>query len=97
MSNISIFRNAASATPTASTGSATRLDVLRLRAQEAVGGWLTRLGVPGAVQPWEYTDALTGQHVQVRTSALFTILTINGRDYYFSRLTGRFDGTGQMV
>ena len=58
-------------------------------------GWLMEsLGVPGAIQPFEIYDELTGQHVKVRVSARFTVIQVNGRDYYFYRYTGRFDGTG---
>ena len=58
-------------------------------------GWLMeRLGVPGAIQPFEMQDELTGQHIKVTVSARFTVVQVNGRDYYFYRYTGHFDGTG---
>ena len=58
-------------------------------------GWLMkRLGVPGAIQPFEIHDELTGQHVKVKVSSRFTVIQVDGRDYYFYRYSGRFDGTG---
>ncbi len=58
-------------------------------------GWLMeRLGVPGAIQPFEIHDQVTGQHVVVTVSARFTVIQVNGRDYYFYRYSGKFDGTG---
>ena len=59
-----------------------------------LGGLLNRMGVPGAIQPFETHDALTGQHIKVTVSARFTKIQVDGRDYYFYRLTGGFDGTG---
>lgn len=92
--NVSAFR------PRVSSASATGRNWwpnLRLRMDEALGRWLNRHTVPGAVQPMTYRDELTGQSVEVAVSALYTVLTINGRDYYFRRLSGRFDGTGQSL
>jgi hypothetical protein len=42
----------------------------------------------------ETIDGVTGQKVAVSVGDLFVRLSIDGRDYYFDRLTGRFDGTG---
>lgn len=64
------------------------------RLREAIGGALNRIMVPGAVRPMVYDDPVTGDRIQVNTDSLFTVLTVNGRDYYFKRLSGRFDGTG---
>lgn len=54
---------------------------------------INKLGVPNIIQNWEYEDKLTGQKIKIKTSFLFTILTIDRRDYYFYRLSGGFDGT----
>lgn len=83
-----------SVTPTAT---ATRRDILAGRARETIHRLLNRLGVPGAIQPMQHRDALTGQRIDVHVGVLFTRITINGRDYYFDRVTGRFDGSGQRV
>lgn len=52
------------------------------------------LGLPGAVADVVIDDPVTGQHVEVRRSIFFTRISINGRDYYFTRFGGKFDGTG---
>jgi hypothetical protein len=61
-------------------------------------GWfcrlLNRLGVPGAVQETAIEDGLTGQSIHVHVGVLFTRISVNGRDFYFHRLSGRLDGTG---
>lgn len=51
-------------------------------------------GAPGAIREVDLKDALTGQEVSVTVGATYVRLTVNERDYYFDRLTGRFDGTG---
>ena len=80
--------------PQAAAAGATWLDIARGRLRVAVGGFLNRVRVPGAVQPVDVTDNVTGQCLSVAVSALYTRITVNGRDYYFDRITGRFDGTG---
>ena len=80
-----------SSTPT--TG-ATKWQIWKTRLRINLGMLLNRGRVPGAIQPFKYDDLLTGQRLEVRLTPLFTILTVNNRDYYFWRISGRFDGTG---
>lgn len=42
----------------------------------------------------ELKDDLTGQHISVTVGGAYVRLSVNGRDYYFDRLNGQFDGTG---
>ena len=53
-----------------------------------------RLGFPTILRPFDLTDEMTGQRISLRVGLLFARLTVNDRDYYFRRFTGRFDGTG---
>ena len=55
---------------------------------------LNSFGLPGGIRDTTITDELTGQYIEVMVGVLFTRLSVNGRDYYFRRLSGRFDGTG---
>lgn len=55
---------------------------------------MTAVGIPGAIKSMQITDVLTDQHIEVRVGHLFVRLSVNGRDYYFDRITGKFDGTG---
>jgi hypothetical protein len=73
---------------------ATAFDIARSRVRAGVGRLLNKLGVPAAIKPMEVTDAITKQHVAVAVDDLFVRVSVDGRDYYFDRLTGRFDGTG---
>src|SRR5215472_15581101 len=64
------------------------------RAKEALGRMMRSAHVPGFVKDVTYQDPLTGHHIEIRANVLFTRISVDGRDYYFSRFSGRFDGTG---
>jgi len=51
------------------------------------------LGLPPFIRDFHYHDLLTDQVIRIETGKLFTIVTVNGRDYWFDRF-GRFGGTG---
>jgi hypothetical protein len=58
-------------------------------------GWiLNKLGLPGFVGDADYRSQKLHAHVRVRRKRLFTIVSVNGLDVYFRRLTGRLDGVG---
>ena len=57
-------------------------------------GWVMNLaGFPGWVRECSYRSHL-GVQVDVRISFLFTVVTVNGVDIYFYRLSGQIDGVG---
>jgi hypothetical protein len=76
------------------SGGATRCDRLKLRFKEVAARLFDRLGIPGFVRSMTLKDEVTGQTISVQTGHLSTRISIDGRDYYFDRLSGRFDGTG---
>lgn len=78
-------------TPTEVAG---RISRWKFGIKEWIGRILNRLGVPGAIQDAVIDDGFTGQHVSIQVGTLFTRISVNGRDYYFRRMSGRFDGTG---
>lgn len=80
----------------APTFAATRWDIWACRLRAVVGGALNRMRAPGAVQPLAYEDPVTGDRIGVSVDSLFTVLSVNGRDYYFSRMSGEFSGTGMQ-
>ena len=49
------------------------------------------------IKPFVYHDKVTGQTISLKKSSYYTILSIDGRDYYFNRETGEFDGPGRMA
>jgi hypothetical protein len=71
-----------------------RLRVWKGRVKEGFCRFLNKIGIPGAVRDVSVHDPLTGQSVRVHVGTLFTCISVNGRDYYFHRLSGRFDGAG---
>ena len=51
-------------------------------------------GLPGIVRECEYYSESLGVTVGVRMNPRFTVITVNGVDVYFYRLTGYIDGVG---
>ncbi len=74
---------------------ASRAAIISTRLKEVLCRLLNWLGAPGVIKPLQYDDPLTGMVIEIRVGVLFTRLTVDGRDFYFHRLSGRFDGTGQ--
>jgi hypothetical protein len=70
---------------------------LRSAAYEYAHHLLNRLGVPGAIRTMRHHDPLTGHAFAVHVGLYYTTVTVDGRDYYFDRLTGAFDGTGSSI
>ena len=62
-----------------------------------LGRILEWFGYPGLVAPGEYRGARDGQTLSVRTSRYYTILHVDGTEYYFLRRSGRFDGIGALT
>jgi hypothetical protein len=49
------------------------------------------------IQPFQYKDLVTKNKIRVSVSPYFTKLTINEREYYFEKETGKFDGTAMPM
>lgn len=67
---------------------------LRLRLRVLAGKLYELAGVPGIVRDCDYTATVCDARIRVRARELFTIITVNGLDIYFHRLTGGIDGVG---
>ena len=80
--------------PSPASESSSRLDVWWGRVRQWLGRTANALRYPAVVQPMEISDPVTGCSIEIRVGSLFTVISVDGRDYYFKRLTGRFDGTG---
>jgi hypothetical protein len=58
-------------------------------------GWLANLaGYPCVVREGQYASEAHGVSVRVRASNIYTVITVNGVDVFFYRLSGRIDGVG---
>ncbi len=61
-------------------------------------GWaLNTAGLPGFVRDCNYRATTSDSQVSVRRSRLFTIVTVNGLDIYFNRVTGFIDGVSTTI
>lgn len=77
-----------------SAENASRLDILKSRISQYVGELLGRVRVPGVIASTTVNDSFSGQRLEIRVGTIYTRISVNGRDYYFGRLSGKFDGTG---
>jgi len=58
------------------------------------GRLLAALRFPGIVVAQSYEAEVTDARGRVSLSPLFSVVSVNGLDIYFHRLTGRIDGVG---
>ena len=70
------------------------LSHLRLSLREWTGRLLNLAGVPGLVRDCDYYAGICDAHIKVRRGDLFTVVSVNGLDIYFHRLSGAIDGVG---
>ncbi len=80
--------------PRSPENGATRINKALTMLRLTIGRILARFGFPGAVGDADILDELTGQNIRIRVGPLFTCIKANGRDFYFCRFPGRFDGSG---
>ena len=59
-----------------------------------LGKLLTLLRVPGIIVNQSYNAEIARARVRVHLGPLFSVVTVNGLDVYFHRLTGKIDGVG---
>ena len=81
----------------AAKGGATFVQIVIARCKQSFGVGLNKIGFPGFIKPITLKDETTGQNIDVSVDGLFVCLSVNGRDYYFDRITGKFDGTGSST
>jgi hypothetical protein len=67
---------------------------IRLGLRSFWGNTFNLLWFPGFVRNCDYQASVCDASVTVRTRDLFTVVTVNGLDIYFHRLTGKIDGVG---
>ena len=77
-----------------SVENASRLDILKSRVRQYLGMILGRVQVPGVIASTTIYDSFSGQKLEIKVGVICTRISVNGRDFYFSRLSGKFEGTG---
>lgn len=64
---------------------------------ERLGWVLEKLHSPAKIKEFEYVDATTNKTVYLSTGTRYSVLHVDDKQFFFSRLTGRFDGTGTLL
>ena len=65
---------------------------MKLVLKSWIGALLNRFGVPGFVRYTIYSNPAAGVRVLVQCYRLFSVISVNGVDVYFHRITGKIDG-----
>ena len=69
------------------------LDTLR----DVYGRLLEWMHVPAKIREFEYVDPVTNETIYLSTGARYSVLHVGGKQLFFSRRTGEFDGTGSSL
>lgn len=80
--------------PTVATGWRYVYNRIRTELHWLYGSLLNMLGFPGFIRPTDSWSQVTRETIKVQVTPLFTIVSINGNDYYFRRRDGVYDGSG---
>ncbi len=72
------------------------LSRIRIYVRLFFGNLFNLAGVPGLVRDCNYSGSAGKAEITVKQGGLFTIISVNGLDIYFHRLTGSIDGVGSM-
>jgi len=67
---------------------------MRLKFRAILGWLLNTADLPGFVAERDRRASIIDATVGVRKHPWFTVITVNGLDIYFHRLTGAIDGVG---
>ncbi len=94
MSDINVIRSSRFGTGRPTVAGASWITIATGRIRKSIGRFLNGLKIPGQIRDILIQDDLTGQEIDIAVGIFFTRISVNGRDYYFRRLTGKFDGTG---
>jgi hypothetical protein len=59
-----------------------------------ISSLLNKIGYPPIISNLELNDEIIGSKIKIEASNHWTKISIDNRDFYFSRITGKFAGTG---
>ena len=65
--------------------------------KERLGSMLERSHVAAKIREFEYVDPVTDESVYLSTGARYSVLHVGAKKFFFDRVTGKFDGTGQLL
>jgi hypothetical protein len=76
-------------------------DSLWLRVKSAVihaiGSGLELVHAPARIKEFEHIDPATNETIYLSTGARYSVLHVGVKRLFFDRVTGQFDGTGQLL
>jgi hypothetical protein len=58
-----------------------------------IGRTLEAIGFPARIREFEYVDPMTNQTIYLSTGARYSVLHVGDKQFFFERVSGRFDGT----
>jgi hypothetical protein len=67
------------------------------RALHAAGAALELCHAPAKIREFEYVDPATNEIVYLSTGARYSVLHVGAKRLFFDRVTGQFDGTGELL
>jgi hypothetical protein len=67
------------------------------RVRGIVGNGLERLHAPARIREFEYVDPVTNEIIYLSTGARYSVLHVGVKRFFFDRVTGQFDGTGELL
>jgi hypothetical protein len=71
--------------------------VTRRILRRAVGFLLEVVHAPARIKEFEYIDPGTNETAYLSTGARYSVLHVGAKRFFFDRVTGRFDGTGELL
>lgn len=83
--------------PVTTVGSVSLWSLVRAKARQIHGCILETIHAPAKIREFEYVDPSTNETVYISTGARYSVLHVGAKRFFFDRVTGRFDGTGELL
>ena len=78
-------------------GSESIWQAARRTLRHAIGFALELVQAPAKIREFEYIYPSTNETVYLSTGARYSVLHVGAKRLFFDRVTGRFDGTGELL
>jgi hypothetical protein len=79
------------------TGSESIWQKMRHSARYGLGVALEWVHSPARIKEFEYIDPVTNETIYLATGARYSVLHVGLKRFFFDRVTGQFDGTGELL
>jgi len=71
--------------------------LVRSKVRQVRGFMLEVFHAPAKIREFEYIDPVTNETVYLSTGARYSVLHVGPKRLFFDRVTGQFDGTGELL